>query len=353
MLKKCPFNQWEFFMRFSTILCASVAALALGACSVTSTNQAVAPQESTGVFGIKSADYAVETEKAFKGVNRVVIGSFKVGFLEEKRESRKAGGGLFGGGFGGKSSAHVTLSGLTPELMQAITDAAYADFLKQLQAQGYTVEDRAQLLASADFAKANKQPSPLRQESSFFGSDNTLTYVAPKEIENLYFFMAETPETGGFGFSNPSVAAMGFADKNKLPVLSVTYLLDFVGSTGHGGAFTSTSSLEIGQSMHVPSGYGITLIGGQAGSFSTNNGSVKLGQPVHTTATFGEIEQETGEGMVAAETALNVVSALAGAGTNQHRQFAIKANPDQYQNAATGVLKDANKRLIDKMKSLQ
>lgn len=328
----------------------AAAVLLLAACSVTSTSEVVKPKEqSGGLFGLSKADdVKVDTSKAFAGINQVVIGSFKVAFIDSKKEAEKAGSG-----FGGKSSAEIKLLGLNNQTMQQVTDAAYADFVAQLGAAGYQVADRSALTSDPEFAKANKEASPMKEEASFFGSQNNVTYVAPSSIKDLYFFMGEAGKTGGFGFSNPSIAASQFADKNKLPVISVMYTVDFAGADGSGGSFASTSALQVGQVISVTPGSGISLIGGSGGTFNPTNGSVKLGQAVHSGEKYGEIVMTTSDTMKAVETAANVASALLGGGTNQSRDFEIKADPAKYQLAATTVTKETNSKLISQMKALR
>lgn len=325
-------------------------AFALGACGVTGSTQAIKPQEKTsGPFGmVRDADIKTETEKAFAGMNRVVVGSFKVAFIESKKEGTKAGRGV-----GGRASAGLTLVGLTPEVQQRVTEAAYADFVAQMRAAGYEVVDRATLLQSPDFAKADKQASPLKQEASFFGSSTEMTYVAPRSVGDLYFFMGETDKIGGFGFSNPTMAASGFADKNGVPVVSVIYTVDFAGADGHGGAFSSTAALQVGQGISVAPGSGVTLVGGTGSAFNSKNGSVKLGQPVYSTETFGEVVMTTSDAMKAVEVASNIAGALLGAGTNQRRDFDVRADPAKYETISTAVLKDTNARLVARMGSLR
>ena len=59
-----------------------------------------------------------------KGVTTVAIGAFNVGFIFESVDQTKASGGLMGA-FGGTTKAKSELVGVTPEMMQAITDAAH------------------------------------------------------------------------------------------------------------------------------------------------------------------------------------------------------------------------------------
>lgn len=328
-------------------LTAAIALTSLAACSVTSTNEVIKPAEqASGPFGMFTHDAVkVEGGKAFVGVKKLVIGSFKVGFITTKKEHAKAGSGV-----GGNSSAMMELHGITPAVMQSITDKAYQDLLAQLQAAGYEVADRGQL-ASSEFEKSASKASPFTEEASFFGSDNTVTYVAPESIGKLYFFMGETDQRNGFNFNTPDMAASGFADKNKLPIISVMYNLDFSSNKSETGAFASFSAVEVGQALSVTPGSGIILIGGQGGTFSTTNGSVKLGQPIASPEPFGEITNTTSGGMVALETTVNAASALLGGGTNQSRDFSVTADPLKYSSGAESILKKTNADLIRSMQT--
>lgn len=140
----------------------TLVALGLTACSVTSTNEVMKPAEQRGGFmGLSTADeIKVEREAPFKGAQKVAIASFKIGFVHGKIESRKAGRG-----YGGKSSAGIKLKGVEQGTMQAITDAAYADFVTRMKQAGYTLVDRATLKAQADFAKAKPETSPQIKEA--------------------------------------------------------------------------------------------------------------------------------------------------------------------------------------------
>ncbi|MBF7731079.1 hypothetical protein [Pseudomonas sp. N040] len=334
---------------FKTLSAAAIL-VSISACGVNATQGVVKPPAQTsGPFGmITHDDITTEGDKAFSGVHKVVIGAFKVGFITAKEEQEKAGTGM-----GGRSNAVLELQGLTPAVMQEITDKAYSDLLAKLKADGYEVVDRAQLTGSTEFAKATHEASPLTEESSFFGSNNDVTYVAPKDIGKLYFFLGDTGPSGGFGFDNPTTAASTFAEQAKLPVLSVSYTLDFASKNGSGGSFASTSALEVGQALSVIPGSGINLIGGAAGTFSNANGSLKLGQAITSPDAFGEIEMTTSETMKVLETASNVAGVLLGAGTNQSRDFSVKADPARYSSGAGGILQKANGDLLQRMQALR
>ena len=74
----------------------------------------------------------VNSAKNLAGTQRVVIGQFSIGFIIERKDSARAGGGLMGNGFGGRSTVRSTLGGYTPEELQQATNSAYDVFCHQV-----------------------------------------------------------------------------------------------------------------------------------------------------------------------------------------------------------------------------
>jgi len=345
-------------MKFTTTLLMMAMAGTLAACAaVTATDSASKPAAAKGGFmGLSTtSDIVVDNEKAFNGVNQVIIGSFKVAFLESKKASNKAGGGLMGSGMGGKASANMELKGLDMATMQLITDQAYQDFQNKLKSAGYTIADRSQLLAYPAFASTTSTPAPFKEESSFFGASADTTYMTPTGFGPLHFFLGEYGKTGGFGLSNPYMAATKFAGEKGIPVISAAYTVDFANTGGHGNKWSMSASMQVSQGLSVAPGGGVMMVGGQmGGTFGANpNGSVKLGQAVASDVEFGTVETTTSDAAVAGEVALNVVTAVLGGGTNQSRSFAVTADPSRYKDVAFSVLSQANGQLVSKMAAMK
>src|SRR5207237_1159519 len=101
----------------------------------------------------------VSSAQAVKGAQTVVIGAFNVGFIFQSVDNTKASGGMIGA-FGGTTKANSILEDVTPQMMQAITDAAYDDFKTRLSASGFTVSDTSALFASADFKRVKLMGAP-------------------------------------------------------------------------------------------------------------------------------------------------------------------------------------------------
>lgn len=335
-------------LRLSTVL---IAITAVTACqfSVKADKGATAPKASTGFLGIKKSDLDIKTPKAFAGTKAVAVGSFKVGFVEAGGASAKASG------FGGRSSAKVKLIGIDDATRQKITDTAYEDFLTQLESHGYTVSDRAALLGSDRFSKAKTIAAPYRTDNAGAALGAEVVYFQPSSFPQMHLFLEDgvTGFANAFGFGNPSVAANEYASKSGAKVLVVTLLVDVANADTHGGRFTSTSAVKVGQGLSVKPGSGIALLGGGGGTFQTSNGTVRLGQPQFSTETFGEMVDVTSGAAKSVELASNVASALLGGGTNISRKFELRADPVKFTEATSQLLKNTNGALVNAMAELR
>src|SRR5690606_5151370 len=131
---------------------------------------------------------------------------------------------------------------------QAITDAAYKDFVAQLEANGYTVLDRSVLTSTDAYKKATSKPSPSEYDNITLAQKSDVLYFAPTGQE-LFFMTGE--QTGGFGalssgvgFSNPGMAFQAAADSDKITIVSANFLVNFVNTEGYGGSHRTTSSVS-------------------------------------------------------------------------------------------------------------
>jgi len=330
-------------------------ALLMVACAVQSQDGIMEAETRKGGFmGLATNDaLEVDTPKAFSGTTKVVIGGFKVGFNESKRLSNKASGTFLSSGFGGKSTGLVKLEGVDPEILQEITDRAYQDFQDGLTALGYTILPRSEFLSHAGYSGTKEYDFPyVSDNSGIFSSYGIGTFHSPRAIgpKQPIFLNEIDGVTGGIGFSNPMNAVAKFGEDTGIPVLNVTYLVDFAGAGGHAGV--SYSSLTVGQLMSVDKGI-VGIGSGYMGTFSTKVGKITLGQPIGSDIPFATVSNTTSDVAVGVETATNVFSALLGGGTNQMREFVFQADPAKYQEAALDVLTKANKAFGEKMASLR
>jgi hypothetical protein len=342
------------------LITASVLSMTLlvTACGGAQSTQSVTKgqERSGGLFGmVKSDEISVDGKAAFKGTEKVTIGSFLVGFAVIKTDSSKAGGGLMGSGFGGRSTAKSTLNGIDDATMQYITDQAYKQFVADLKARGFTVVDRSGLLANKSFAESKTYTNPHEETSGIFGTNSQTKYFAPSSFDAMRIFMGDIQGvTGGFGFSNPAIGAMEYAKESGVKVLNVTYVIDFANADSYGSWATRSSSVKVGQGITVvPEFSRVGLTGGDAGSFSSANGNIRLGQPISSVREFATVESANSDAYKAAEVAVNVIGVLGGVGSNSTREFEFSARPKDYKEGAMDAIEQANVKFIDTMASLK
>lgn len=327
-----------------------ISVLALAGCAVSSSDEVMDRGANKGGFMGLSTNSQVEVsgEKALAGVQDVVIGSFKIGFTESAVESRKAGGGLLGSGSGGKSQGNIKLEGISNSDRQQITETAYRDFVATLTAQGYNVVDRSAFINSAAYTKAKKYTFPYTEDNSgFLSSYGKSTFFQPSSLgnEGIMFTNDIQGVTGGFAFSNGEMAATTYALESGIPIISATYLIDFATAGGHGNNWTSTSSVKVGQNLAVTSGT-LKIVKDQSSSFKKGTAIMSLGQPIEAGKEFATIEDATATSDKVVMQTLNVTSAILGGGTNQKKDFVVRANAGKYRNYSNEIIEQANKALI-------
>ena len=313
----------------------------------------IAPEKQTGVFGQEHDRVSVTTAEAFNGKKDVVIGSFKVGFIEYKRASETAGGGMFSSSAAATARVKANLEGVPKSTMQAITDAGYKDFVAQLEANGYTVLDRSILTSTDAYKKATSATSPTQYDDITLAMKSDVVYFAPTGQE-LFFMPGEKSSafgglSSGIGFSNPGMAFQVVADSDKLAIVTANYVVNFVNTEGYGGAHRSVSSVSLDPGLSVVPGSSVGLIGGYDGTFSKNIGSISLGQPVYTMDKFGTIEETTSTAESAAGVFSMVVGGLSGTSSTNSGTYAVTADPQVYALLTEGLLKDANMQLVNAM----
>lgn len=177
---------------------------------------------------------------ALSDMNDVVVGSFQVLFQEYVRDRQTKGGVIEGvkNGNWQPSTTKTTIHDLTPELMQAITEAAYQQFVTDLKAAGFNVLER-------DVLTRTQAYQALLQRAS--GEDTGVGNVRrDKENANIFYVVAPEGEFPVFKITNPNNPLTMFNDmKNtkgltnaaveaKVNVVSAFYYLDTEKLTGTG-----------------------------------------------------------------------------------------------------------------------
>lgn len=318
----------------------------VAACTPSSTQGVVRGRaESSGPFGLmRTDDITVDTASAFKGQGRVMVGSFLVGFSTYDTASAKSGRN--------GNAARNTLVGVDQSVMQRVVDDAYASLIASLKAQGYTVVDRAELLAAPGFAATKSYPNPYEDSSgSLFGTSSRVSYLSPTGFGETKILLGDVFGTsGGFASDNPFIPAANYAKASGTRVIHATYVLGFVNATP---GMKLTAMVEVGQGVTAkPSATKLGLLV-DTGGFATNNGTLSLGQPITSDREFATITNTTTGGAIAAEAAVGVLTGLMGGGGSVARDFSFVARPADYAAAAADVLVQVNTGFIAKLVSLK
>lgn len=298
----------------------------------------------------------VTSPKNLTGTQRVVIGQFSIGFIIERKDSTKAGGGLMGSGFGGRSTVRSTLGGYTPEELQQITNTAYDDFVAKLTAAGFEVADRAALAAAPAIARETGEAAP-REFTTVTGRDDKAKVMVVGASQSAPLrIMPGDVMAGGFGAIGMNIASgrvLGaqstYAKETGTRVINVIYYIDFANSEEYGGWFRSSSAVKVNGSLALIPDYSkLTVV---APDYKT--GVLTLKDPVAVGGDFFEKEDTMSGAEKASNRVANVIGFIGGVGTNSSKKFSFTARPGAYVAGVGQATSEANAAMAQKLASLR
>ncbi len=290
----------------------------------------------------------------------IYIGDFRVTFLTQDKGSATANSPMFRGSGTdyAKATMRAKLTGVPQEVMQAITDQAFADFQADLRAKGYTVlsNDNLQNLdawrnvgttasPNPPFAEANGDTTTQRVMQTLIGGDSerNITF-APSGMSLVSTTMA------GLFPHNYAVAA----EQSGKALVRAHYKVHFVylgGETDHridylnNGKQTLSAEMTLGQGIQILPGAAIEFTVDQGGTFS-KSGSVSLIDPVAVGGAYGENLDTTSTATQVANAFSSAVGLLSG-GSATSKEISVRANPAHYQTGVLKALDIANQRMIN------
>jgi hypothetical protein len=307
----------------------------------------------------EKAPIKVSSGSALKGTGPLVIGSFNVGFVFQSVDNSAATGGLIGA-FGGTTKAKSELVGVSNETMQAVTDAAYADFVRQMTEKGFTIVDGAALFGSEKVAKLKPMATPYSVNIKLDpkkDSKGKATFFKPAALPQMIVLAGDTTGSGMFaGFSQIGVgidaqmAINDYAAKTNQSVVNVSYVIDF-SMLKRPGAF-SFGGLEVNSGMAVVGEYSRAVITTPAQKQAT----LIVQSPVVVEGDFAEKKDETkDEALQAAANVAGGVAAAFGMGGmmfGKSKTYVFTAKPS-YQDGAVKAASLANTLLGDQLLTLR
>lgn len=323
---------------------AAAAALALAATPATAGDRAAIKVQSAGTM---------------RGARSVQVAAFNVGFIFESvdRAKEKTGGMI--GAFGGATDAKSVLTGVDAATMQAITDAAYADFRAQLATHGFTVVDAAPLFADAAYAKMKPTSAPFETSVALDPKGKAkgkATYFKPAALPAQLFLPGDVTASGmfaGFGQMAYTSNASGFmqaAQRSGAAVIAVSYLIDF-SQVKRPGAFSFGGGIAVNSGMAVVDDYSrlsVVLPKGQT--------TLTVDQAVAVEGDFADRADTTKGG--GAQKAANIAGGVAAAfgmggfKFGKNKTFTFTAKP-AFQEGATKAATLTNARMADQLAALR
>ncbi|PZT92656.1 MAG: hypothetical protein DI637_00250 [Citromicrobium sp.] len=300
--------------------------------------------------GKKDRPVAAKDRGAMKGAGQVAVVAFNVGFIFESIDQTAKTGGLMGA-FGGTTKAQSALVSVTPEMMQAITDSAYADFVSKLKASGVTVAAPETVFAHADMANVKGDRGPIEHKIQLEKKSNgKAVFYSPSGFPVQIVLPGDFKTSKGFAsFGNDmrsgrNAGMIGaFAKNSGMPALDVVYLIDF-SDQKRPGAFSFGGSLKVNANLSVvPDFSKVTVIGANG-----KKNELVLAQPVSVDGEFIEVADASTGREKAVQSAANVAGGLAAAvgiglpKFGKTRKFEFNANHDNYQAGAIALAHAAN-----------
>lgn len=311
---------------------------------------------------VAAADRApikVQSAKAMKGAQAVQVAAFNVGFIFESVDRAKEKTGGLIGAFGGATDAKSILTGVDAATMQAITDAAYADFKAQLGARGFSVVDAAPLFTDASYAKMKPTPAPFDTSVALDPkgkSKGKATYFKPSTLPAQLFVPGDFTASGMFagfgqmGYMSNSAGFMQAAQRTGAAVIAVSYLIDF-SQVKRPGAFSFAGGINVNSGMAVVDDYSRLSVFMPKGQTT-----LTVDQAVAVEGDFADRADTTkGGGLQKAANVAGGVAAAFGMGGlkfGKSKTFTFTAKP-AFRDGATKAATLANTQMAEQLAALR
>lgn len=215
-------------------------ALALAAgLSFTSSLWAISTEDAAAAKPGKVLDLS-GVKPLFKKTNRVAVAGYQVSFVVRNKATAHAMN-LLGSGTA-KSSLETFLGNVDYALMQEIADAAYADFVSQLQASGVELVSADSVRAAKAYQQLETTPASAAQayKVQFQGAH----YITVPAGGNPLWFNKFDGLSGGKGSSKNIKAMTELSKELNAAVLQPSIAIDFAALETSGGKFAKRASVE-------------------------------------------------------------------------------------------------------------
>ena len=230
-------------------------------------------------FAIAPADVAttdirklvdVKSIRGAKGAKRVVVPGYRVIFTTRTKVVARAEdwlGGVGGGrSSGAKATMEVVLGNVDFPTLQAIADAAYADFLDELKAGGVEVVPLEAVTASAAFQKMKMTGSTAAKPYTKRSRDKNTDYIVVSPTAIPLWFTNWDGDISDQGMGQTNIRAI-MAMAKELDALALFPIMhvDFATVGGSGGKFARRASVSAKAAIYANPAYTLFYIANEKG----------------------------------------------------------------------------------------
>jgi hypothetical protein len=243
-------------VRLLVLLCLSVQAFAIAPSDVATTDI----RKLVDVKSIRGA----------KGAKRVAVPGYRVIFTTRTKVTARAEdwlGGVGGGrSSGAKATMEVVLGNVDFPALQAIADAAYADFIDELKEGGIEVVPLETITASPSFQKMKMTGSTAEKPYTKRSRDRNTDYIVVSPTAIPLWFTNWDGDISDQGMSQTNIRAI-MAMAKELDALMVYPIMhvDFATVGGSGGKFARRASVTAKATIYANPAYTLFYIANEKG----------------------------------------------------------------------------------------
>jgi hypothetical protein len=301
-------------------------------------------------FAIAPADVAtadirklvdVRSIRGAKGSKRVAVPGYRVIFTTRTKVVANAEdwlGGVGGGrSSGARASMEVVLGNVDFPSLQAIADAAYADFIDDLTSSGIEVVPLETIKASAAFQKMKMTGSTADQPYTKRSRDRKTDYIVVSPTAIPLWFTNFDGDISDQGMGQTNIrAVMAMAKELDALVLFPIMHVDFASVGSSGGKFARRASVSAKAAIYANPAYTLFYIANdKGGAFARMTDSIGVeGDP----GEFVTADQASNEALLGSMQKIGIDFGP----VKSKKNMVLHTNRDNFSSLATEALGGTN-----------
>ncbi len=298
--------------------------------------------------------FTVALPEVLKGVKRVAVPLFTIDFTTADSESAETSG--FAAAGRARASSFYKLKGVGQAEFQALTDAAYARFLADLQAAGFETVAADRWQASGSYRKmaATGKPAPaLRDDGMMLAPAGMAIYgfsQAAAGGSKPGLFSGLSAMGSAFSAVGAAVDAVELGKELDAAVVEVQLRVHFVQLTNENKGFLGrlSGTASVGSKVYP------SITGATYSVQSSTRGSLTLKQPLALDASvFSEVRKApTTTADVAGAIAVGLLQlAIGSKSSSSSEEMEAVADPARYREVVGGGLSVLNQMFVQRLRA--